>query len=73
MKNLVNIAIIGLGQIGIYLYNELRSKKKKLREKLEKKLILLLYQQEIRTKKEDFKFKKISFLRNQFKFLEIKK
>ena len=47
MKNLVNIAIIGLGQIGIYLYNELRSKKKKLREKLEKKLILLLYQQKI--------------------------
>ena len=73
MKNLVNIAIIGLGQIGIYLYNELRSKKKKLREKLEKKLILLLYQQEIRTKKEDFKFKKISFLRDHFKFLEIKK
>ena len=73
MKNLVNIAIIGLGQIGIYLYNELRSKKKKLREKLEKKLILLLYQQEIRTKKEDFKFKKISFLRDQVKFLEIKK
>ena len=30
MKNLVNIAIIGLGQIGIYLYNELRSKKKEI-------------------------------------------
>ena len=39
MKNSVNIAIIGLGQIGIYLYNELRSKKKRLREKLQKKLI----------------------------------
>ena len=73
MKNLVNIAIIGLGQIGIYLYNELRSKKKKLREKLEKKLILLLYQQKIGTKKEDFKFKKIYSLKNHFKFLEIKK
>ena len=73
MKNLVNIAIIGLGQIGIYLYNELISKKKKLREKLEKKLILLLYQQKIGTKKEDFKLKKIYYLTNHFKFLEIKK
>ena len=33
MKNLVNIAIIGLGQIGIYLYNELRSKKKEIERK----------------------------------------
>ena len=28
MKNNVNIAIVGLGQIGIYLYNELNIKKK---------------------------------------------
>ena len=31
MKNLVNIAIIGLGQIGIYIYNELRTKKKEIK------------------------------------------
>ena len=73
MKNLVNIAIIGLGQIGIYLYNELRSKKKEIERKTGKKLILLPYQQKIGTKKEDFKFKKISSLKNHFKFLEIKK
>ena len=29
MKNNINIAIVGLGQIGIYLYNELNLKKKR--------------------------------------------
>ena len=29
MKNKLNIAIVGLGQIGIYLYNELITKKKR--------------------------------------------
>ncbi len=29
MNRDVNIAIIGLGQIGIYLYNELKLKKKR--------------------------------------------
>ena len=29
MNKVVNIAIIGLGQIGIYLYNELKTKKKR--------------------------------------------
>ena len=40
MNKIVNIAVVGLGQVGNYLYNELNSKKKKLRLKLEKKLIL---------------------------------
>ena len=30
MSKSVNIAIIGLGQVGIYLYNELNSKKKEI-------------------------------------------
>ena len=28
MKNQINIAVVGLGQIGIYLLNELNTKKK---------------------------------------------
>ena len=28
MKNTINIAVVGLGQIGIYLLNELETKKK---------------------------------------------
>ena len=30
MNKIVNIAIFGLGQVGIYLYNELRLKKKEI-------------------------------------------
>ena len=32
MNKIVNIAIVGLGQVGIYLYNELRLKKKRNRD-----------------------------------------
>ena len=37
MNNNVNIAIVGLGQIGIYLYNELIIKKKDIETKTGKK------------------------------------
>ena len=37
MKNKFNIAIIGLGQIGIYLYNELLNKKNQIEAKTGKK------------------------------------
>ena len=37
MNKNINIAIVGLGQIGIYLYNELIIKKKILKIKQEKK------------------------------------
>ena len=49
----VNIALVGLGQIGNYLLNELNKKKEILRLKLEKKLIQLLYQPKTLTKKEN--------------------
>jgi len=38
MKNEINIAVIGLGQIGIYLYNELQKKKKIIELKTGKKI-----------------------------------
>ena len=38
MSNNINIAIVGLGQIGIYLYNELRTKKKEIERKTGKKI-----------------------------------
>ena len=37
MKNDINIAVVGLGQVGIYLLNELNTKKKKSNLKLERK------------------------------------
>ena len=33
MKRNVNIAIVGLGQVGIYLYNQLNLKKKDIEKK----------------------------------------
>ena len=29
MSKIINIALVGLGQVGIYLYNELNTKKKR--------------------------------------------
>ena len=37
MKKNINIAIVGLGQIGIYLYNELNLKKNEIEKKNRKK------------------------------------
>ena len=37
MKKNINIAVIGLGQIGIYLYSELQKKKKLIELKTGKK------------------------------------
>ena len=37
MSKNINIAVIGLGQIGSYVYNELNIKKKILKSRLERK------------------------------------
>ena len=55
MNKFINIAIVGLGQIGNYLYNELNIKKKKIRIKQEKKLKLVLILRKVRIKKENLK------------------
>ena len=38
MKKKYNIAVVGLGQIGIYLLNELNTKKKEIEKKTGKKI-----------------------------------
>ena len=38
MKNQINIAVVGLGQVGIYLLNELNTKKKDIELKTGKKI-----------------------------------
>ena len=37
MKNIINIAVVGLGQVGIYLLNELNTKKNTFSLKLVRK------------------------------------
>ena len=53
MTKKLNIAIVGLGQIGNYLYNELNTKKKDILKKLEKLSLFLLFQLKILIKKEN--------------------
>ena len=47
MNKLINIAVVGLGQVGSYLLNELNTKKKISNLKQVRRLMLLPYQQEI--------------------------
>ena len=62
MKKVFKIALVGLGQVGCYLLNELNTKKKILKLKLEKKYKLQQFQQEIKTKKEILKQIKVYFI-----------
>ena len=62
MKNNVNIAIVGLGQIGIYLYNELNIKKKDIEIKTGKKIKIVAISAKNRNKKRRFPISKKIFL-----------
>ena len=63
MKNIVNIAIVGLGQVGIYLYNELNNKKKEIEIKTGKKINIIAISAKNKDKKRRFKIdKKIFYL-----------
>ena len=64
MKNNVNIAIVGLGQIGIYLYNELNIKKKDIEIKTGKKLKIVAISAKNKNKKRRFPISKKIFYTN---------
>ncbi|MDC3008322.1 homoserine dehydrogenase, partial [Candidatus Pelagibacter sp.] len=73
MKNSVNIAIIGLGQIGIYLYNELRSKKKEIERKTGKKIIIAAISAKNKNKKRNFQIQKNIFFKKPLQIFKDKK
>ncbi len=52
-----NIAIVGLGQIGNYLYNELITKKKDIEIKTGKKIKIVAISAKNKNKKRKFKIK----------------
>ena len=64
MNTTIKIAIVGLGQIGIYLYNELNLKKKKLKKKQEKKINIVAISAKNKNKKRRFKVNKKIFYSN---------
>ena len=55
MKKNINIAIIGLGQIGLFLYNELNKKKKDIEVKTGKKINIVAISAKNKNKKRKFK------------------
>jgi len=64
MNNKINIAIVGLGQVGIYLLNELNIKKKDIELKTGKKINLVAVSAKNINKKRKFKFDKRIFYKN---------
>jgi len=69
----INIAIIGLGQVGIYLYNELISKKKEIEVKTGKKINIVAISAKNKNKKRQFKINKSIFYINPLKIFKEKK
>ena len=70
MKNNVNIAIVGLGQIGIYLYNELNIKKKDIEIKTGKKIKIVAISAKSINKKRKFPISKKIFYKNPLQIFE---
>ena len=60
----INIAVVGLGQIGIYLYNELQRKKKDIELKTGKKIDIVAISAKNKSKKRKFKINKEIFFSN---------
>ena len=73
MSKAVNIAIIGLGQIGNYLYNELKTKTKEIENKTGKKIEIVAISAKNKNKKRRFKINKKIFYSNPLKIFKSKK
>ena len=68
-----NIAIVGLGQIGIYLYNDLNYKKKEIELKTGNKIKIVAISAKNRNKKRTFKINKKIFYDNPLRIFKEKK
>ena len=73
MKKKINLAIVGLGQIGIYLYNELNLKKKEIETKTGKSIAIVAISARNINKKRRFKINKKNFYKNPLKIIKEKK
>ena len=72
MSKNINIAVIGLGQIGSYVYNELNIKKKDIEIKTGKKIKVVGISAKNKNKKRKFKINKKIFYSNPLDILKIK-
>ena len=72
MKKIVNIAVVGLGQVGIYLLNELNTKKKYIELKTGKKINIVAISARSVNKKRRFKINKKIFYKDPLKIFKEK-
>ncbi len=70
MKKIYNIAVVGLGQVGIYLLNELNTKKKSIETKTGSRINLVAISAKNIKKKRKFKFNKKIFYTNPLEILK---
>ena len=73
MKSTVNIAIIGLGQIGNYLLNELINKQKDIKLLTGKNIKIVAISAKNKNKKRKFRINKKIFYKNPFEIFKTKK
>jgi len=73
MTNIINIAVVGLGQIGGYLLNELNIKKKEIELKTGKKINVVAISARNINKKRKFKINKKIFYKNPLEIFKKKK
>jgi len=73
MNNVYNVAIIGLGQIGSYLYKEILVKKKEIQKKTGKIINVVAISAKNKNKKRKFKINKKIFYTDPLKIISDKK
>ena len=73
MKNKVNIAVIGLGHVGNYLFNELNTKKKDIEQKTGKRINVVAISAKNKNKKRKFKINKSIYFSNPLDIIKKKK
>ena len=73
MNKNINIALVGLGQVGIFLYNELISKKREIETKTGKRINIVAISAKNKNKKRRFNIDKKIFYSNPLKIFKEKK
>ena len=72
MNKNINIALVGLGQIGIYLYDQIQKKKKDIEIKTGKKINIVGISAKNINKKRRFKIDKKIFFKNPLDIIKKK-
>ena len=70
MSKFINLALVGLGQIGIYFYNELNKKKNEIEKKTGKKIRIIAISAKNKNKKRPYKINKDIFYPNPLKIFK---